>query len=129
MPNKPSPDRRVPDEKVSSDKNSGKQSGFVNEHLYQMISPLDYYSKPFEVDGQLVEVLKIRKLKPAELMGINISALGEGNMDAVVEMLQRCCTPALSFEDVNNLDLPFILEATGVFKTFFMGTQSVMSES
>jgi len=106
-----------------------QQSGFISKKTYRMVSPTNFDGEPFKVDGEVVESLKIHKKRPSELMGINISSVGEGNIDACVEMLQRSCEPHLSMEDANNLDLPFILEAAGVFKTFFMGTQLVMSES
>lgn len=98
-------------------------SGFVDNSTYSLVDPKDFDGEPFVVDGQVVKDLVIRKLKPMEMLDANIQELGEGNIGAVVEMLQRCCTPSLTAEDVNNLDLPVVLEASGVLKGFFLGTQ------
>ncbi len=115
------------DKKKSSNKK--QESGFSSKTCYHMVDPKDFEGEPFEIDGRIVKVLKLNKKRPSEMMGIDISSIGEANIDATMEMLQRSCEPGLSFEDCNNLDLPNILEAAGVFKTFFMGTQSLMSES
>lgn len=116
------------EERKPSTVKATKKSGFVNKNLYRLYNPEDFEGNPFKISGEVVEVIEFRKKRPAELMGINISSIGEGNIDTTIEMMERSCTPSMTLEEINNLDLPVVLEATGVFKTFFMGTQSVMSE-
>lgn len=115
-------------EEKKAEEKKKRISGFVNKNLYKLYDPQDFEGNPFKINGEVLEVIEFRKKRPAELMGINISSVGEGNIDTTVEMIERSCTPSMTLDEINNLDLPVILEATGVFKTFFMGTQSVMSE-
>ena len=102
-----------------------KESRFFSKTKYHLEAPTDYEGEPFKIDGEVVEKLILTKKRPMELTGISIASVGEGDIDAVVELLQRSCTPSLSFEDASNLDLWVITQAAGVFKSFFMGTQSV----
>lgn len=96
-----------------------KESGFVSRSLYQVIDPMDFEGKPLVIDGEVVKVLKIHKKRPMELMGMDLTSLSQGKIDAVLEGLQRSCTPMLSSDDVNKLDLPIITHATMAFYGFF----------
>ena len=102
-------------------------SGFISKTEYRLYDPTNYEGNPFEVDGSVVGELIIKKLRPMELTGIKIESIATRDIEVMVELLQRSTSIHLSDEDVNNLDLAVITEASGVFMGFFMGTPSVMS--
>ena len=98
---------------------------YIDKNTYVIPHPKDFSGEPFKVDGDVVEKLIIKRKRPSELMGIDIQSIGMGTIDTTIELLERSCTPHLTFDDVNNLDLPYLTIATGVFRSFFMGTQSM----
>lgn len=102
------------------------KSVFISSSLFHLVDPLDYEGKPFKVNGAVVELIKITKPRPLELSGIDIQSVGMGDVNTVVELLERTASPDLSVEDINNLDLSVITAATGAYKSFFMGMTSVM---
>ena len=99
-------------------------SGFLDSATYQLVDPTDYHGKPFEVDGAVVAALKLRKPRPMELSGLDIQSIGTGDVNTVVELMSRCSSPSLTAEQVNDLDLSVVTEATGAFKSFLLGMTS-----
>lgn len=99
-------------------------SGFLDSSNYQLLDPTDYHGKPFEVDGAVVAALKLRKPRPMELSGLDIQSIGVGDVNTVVELISRCSSPSLTADQVNDLDLSVITEATGAFKSFLLGMTS-----
>jgi hypothetical protein len=93
-------------------------SFYESANLYILLNPLTHDGEPLKVDGQVIKRLKIRKLRPFELQGVNLVDVGMGDVPMILELLKRSSDPYLDIK-VNELDLPVITEAAGVFKRFF----------
>lgn len=79
--------------------------------------PLD---TPIERGRQKIDEVFLRKPNAGELRGVSLTALLQMEVDALITLLPRISTPALTTHDVRNMDPADLVQCGGVVAGFLL---------
>ncbi|MFY9349011.1 MAG: phage tail assembly protein [Sphingobium sp.] len=82
---------------------------------------------PIERGDTKIDSIQIRKPKPGECRGLKMQDLATGDTSALIKLLPRVTTPALTEHEVSELmDLADLAECAGIIVDFLFTTSRKM---
>ena len=77
-------------------------------------------AEPIRREGGDITELTLRKPKPGELRGLEMSDLVSGDINAILALVPRIASPHIGADEAAEMDLGDFAQVTGAVRGFFM---------